>query len=65
MYPKTIKLILAILTIIYSIYQFYENNIGNGIALILLAIIFIFLYFKNEIILIMIFKIKKTRFPRN
>ena len=62
MYPKTIKVILAILTIIYSIYQFYENNIGNGIALILLAIIFIFLYFKNEIILIIFLKLRKQDF---
>ena len=62
MYPKTIKLILAISTIIYSIYQFYENNIGNGIALILLAIIFIFLYFKNEIILIIFLKLRKQDF---
>ena len=62
MYPKTIKLILALLTIIYSIYQFYENNIGNGIALILLAIIFIFLYFKNEIILIIFLKLRKQDF---
>ena len=52
MYPKYIKLILALLTISYSIFQFYENNIGNGIALIFLASIFIFLYFKNEIILL-------------
>ena len=58
MYPKNIKLILAISTLIYSIYQFYENNIGNGIALILLVIIFVFLYFKNEIILIIFFKLK-------
>ena len=62
MYPKTIKLILAILTLIYSIYQFYENNIGNGIALIFLAIIFIFLYYKNEIILIIFFKLRKQDF---
>ena len=62
MYPKTIKLILAISTLIYSIYQFYENNIGNGIALILLAIIFIFLYFKNEIILVIFFKLRKQDF---
>ena len=62
MYPKTIKLILAISTLIYSIYQFYENNIGNGIALIFLAIIFIFLYFKNEIILIIFFKLRKQDF---
>ena len=62
MYPKTIKLILAISTLIYSIYQFYENNIGNGIALIFLAIIFIFLYYKNEIILIIFFKLRKQDF---
>ena len=62
MYPKTIKLILAISTLIYSIYQFYENNIGNGIALIFLAIIFIFLYYKNDIILIIFFKLRKQDF---
>ena len=62
MYPKNIKLILAISTLIYSIYQFYENNIGNGIALILLVIIFVFLYFKNEIILIIFFKLRKQDF---
>jgi len=62
MYPKIIKLILAILTLIYSVFQFYENNIGNGIALIFLAIIFIFLYFKNEIILIIFFKLRKQDF---
>ena len=62
MYPKIIKIILAVLTLIYSVFQFYENNIGNGIALIFLAIIFIFLYFKNEIILIIFFKLRKQDF---
>ena len=62
MYPKTIKLILSISTLIYSIYQFYENNIGNGIALVFLAIIFIFLYYKNEIILIIFLKLRKQDF---
>ena len=62
MYPKIIKLILAILTLLYSIFQFYENNIGNGIALIFLSIIFIFLYYKNEIILIIFFKLRKQDF---
>ena len=62
MYPKNIKLILTISTLIYSIYQFYENNIGNGIALILLVIIFVFLYFKNEIILVIFFKLRKQDF---
>jgi len=62
MYPKIIKLFLAVLAISYSIFQFYENNIGNGIALILLSIIFIFLYYKNEIILIIFFKLRKQDF---
>ena len=62
MYPKIIKLILAIFSLLYSIFQFYENNIGNGIALIFLSIIFIFLYYKNEIILIIFFKLRKQDF---
>ena len=62
MYPKIIKLILSILTISYSILQFYYNNIGNGIALIFLASMFIFLYFKNEIILIIFLKLRKQDF---
>jgi|TARA_B110000305_G_scaffold236612_1_gene298305 hypothetical protein len=62
MYPKYIKLILALLTLAYSIFQFYENNIGNGIALIFLLAIFIFLYFKNEIILLAFLRLRKQDF---
>jgi len=62
MYPKYIKLILATLTLIYSIFQFSENNIGNGIALIFLMIIFIFLYFKNEIIILSFLRLRKQDF---
>ena len=62
MYPKYIKLILAVLTLSYSIFQFYENNIGNGIALIFLMIIFVFLYFKNEIILLSFLRLRKQDF---
>ena len=62
MYPKYIKLILAFLTLSYSIFQFYENNIGNGIALIFLMIIFVFLYFKNEIILLAFLRLRKQDF---
>ena len=62
MYPKYIKLILSVLTLSYSIFQFYENNIGNGIALIFLMIIFVFLYFKNEIILLAFLRLRKQDF---
>jgi len=63
MFNKNIKLVLAGLIIITAIWQFIEGNIGNGIALILLSGIFIFLYFKNEMILLAFLKLRKQDFP--
>lgn len=59
MFPKTIKLILAAAVLGYAIYQFVEGYIGNGIALIFLAAIFVFLYFRNEIILLAFLRMRK------
>ena len=59
MFNKNFKLIIAGLIIAYSVYQFVEGNIGNGIALILLSLIFIFLYFRNEIILLAFLRMRK------
>lgn len=59
MFNKNIKLVLAFLTIAYSGYQFVLGNIGNGIALIFLTLIFVFLYFRNEIILLAFLKMRK------
>ena len=42
MFHKNIKLVIAGLIIAYAVYQFVEGNIGNGIFLILLSLIFIF-----------------------
>ena len=51
MFNKNLKLVIAALIIAYAVYQFVEGNIGNGISLLLLSSIFVFLYFRNEIIL--------------
>ncbi|CAM4233473.1 DUF2892 domain-containing protein [Zobellia nedashkovskayae] len=59
MFNKNLKLVIAGLIIAYAIYQFIEGNIGNGIALILLSSIFIFLYFRNEIILLAFLRMRK------
>lgn len=59
MFNKTLKLIIAALIIGFSGYQFYEGNIGNGIFLILLSLIFIFLYFRNEMILLAFLRMRK------
>lgn len=59
MFNKNIKLVLAFLIIAFAGYQFVEGEIGNGIALILLALIFVFLYFRNELILLSFLRMRK------
>jgi tetratricopeptide (TPR) repeat protein len=62
MFHRNIKLIIAALIVIAGIWQFTEGNIGNGIFLILLTAIPIFLYFKNEFILLAFLKLRKQDF---
>ncbi len=59
MFNKNIKLVLAALIIGFAVYQFIEGYIGNGIFLILLSLIFVFLYFRNEIILLAFLRMRK------
>tara|TARA_R110002050_G_scaffold228457_2_gene364068 strand:- start:3336 stop:3851 length:516 start_codon:yes stop_codon:yes gene_type:complete len=59
MFNKNLKLVIAALIIAYAVYQFVEGNIGNGISLLLLSSIFIFLYYRNEIILLAFLKMRK------
>ncbi|MEN1784900.1 MAG: DUF2892 domain-containing protein [Bacteroidota bacterium] len=59
MFHKNLKLVLAAGIIGYAIYQFIEGYIGNGIFLILLSLVFIFLYFRNEIILLAFLRMRK------
>ncbi len=63
MFNKNIKIILAVLSIGASVWQFYETNTGNGIMFILLALVFVFLYFKNEMILLAFLRLRKQDFP--
>jgi len=63
MYNKNIKLVIVLLIIALAIYQFSEGYIGNGIMYILLSLIFVFLYFKNEFILLAFLKLRKQDFP--
>lgn len=62
MFNKVYKLVIAGLLIAIAIWQFIEGNIGNGIFLILLASIFIFLYYKNEMILMAFLRLRKQDF---
>lgn len=62
MFNKNIKLVIAAGIIAYAIYQFVEGYIGNGIFLILISLIFVFLYFRNEFILLAFFRMRKQDF---
>jgi tetratricopeptide (TPR) repeat protein len=59
MFNKNIKLVLTGVVVALAVYQFIEGYIGNGIALIFLSLIFVFLYFRNEIILLAFLRMRK------
>lgn len=59
MFNKNIKLVITALIIGYAVYQFVEGYIGNGIALVLLSLVFLFLYFRNELILLAFLRMRK------
>jgi tetratricopeptide (TPR) repeat protein len=62
MFPKVIKLILAVITLGYALYQFTDDYIGNGILFVLITGMFILLYFKNEIIFLSFLRLRKQDF---
>ncbi|WP_025741661.1 tetratricopeptide repeat protein [Aquimarina pacifica] len=59
MYNKNIKLVLATIVFGVAIWQIIDGYVGNGILLIFLAAIFVFLYFKNELILMSFLRLRK------
>lgn len=62
MFNKNIKLVLAVLITAWSVYEFIQGHIMNGISLLLLAGIFVLLYFKNEFILLAFIQLRKQNF---
>ena len=63
MFHKNIKLVLAFLTVVWSVFEFWQGHIGNGIAILFLTGMFILLYFKNEFILLSFLQLRKQNFP--
>jgi len=62
MFNKYIKLVIATLITAWAVYEFIQGHIMNGISILLLAGIFVFFYFKNEILLLTFFKLRKQDF---
>ena len=62
MFHKNIKLVLTTLILATAVWQFTESNIGNGIFLIFLSLVPVFLYYKNEYILLAFLQLRKQNF---
>ena len=62
MFHRFIKLIIAALLIAYGVYEIADDYVGTGIFFILLSAIPIFLYYKNEFILLAFLKLRKQDF---
>ena len=62
MFNKNIKLVLAALITVWSVYEFTQGHIMNGISILLLAGLFILFYFKNEFILLVFLQLRKQNF---
>ena len=62
MFNKNIKLVLAAIILAWAVFEFTKGHIMNGISIVLLAGIFVFFYFKNEILLLTFFKLRKQDF---
>lgn len=62
MFNKYIKLVIAALITMWAVFEFSKGHIMNGISIILLAGIFVFFYFKNEILLLTFLKLRKQDF---
>ncbi|MGQ3679126.1 MULTISPECIES: DUF2892 domain-containing protein [Tenacibaculum] len=62
MFNKNIKLVLAALITVWSVYEFTQGHIMNGISILLLAGLFILFYFKNEFILLAFLQLRKQNF---
>jgi len=62
MFHKNIKLVLAAIIAVWSVQQFSQANIMNGISILFLAGIFILLYFKNEFIIMAFLQLRKQDF---
>ncbi|MCZ8170087.1 DUF2892 domain-containing protein [Flavobacterium sp.] len=63
MFHRNSKIVLTVLIFAVAVWQFTENNIGNGIFLILVALIPLALYFRNEYILLAFLQMRKQNFP--
>lgn len=60
MVSRILRILLMVALTGCSVWQFWVSNIGNGIFLILLALIVLFTYFKNEWMIMALLAMRKN-----
>jgi len=63
-YHNYIKALVAAGIIAWSVFQFIDGNIGNGISLILLSMVVALLIFRNEFILISFLHLRRNKLDK-
>ena len=64
MLSKIIRIALSIAMFAYGIFLITDSYIGNGIAIILLGGVVLFTYFKNEMLLLAFWYLRKQNFEK-
>ncbi len=64
MLSKIIRILLSVAAFTYGIFLITDSYIGNGIAVILLGGVILFTYFKNEMILLTFWFLRKQNFEK-
>ncbi len=59
MRTKYAKLAIAFVSLALSAYLFADRQTGNGVSVLLFALVVLFFYFRNEFVLLAFFKMRK------
>lgn len=64
MLNKIIKYILIALSLAWTVYQFYQGNIGNGILFIFVTGLFVLSLFRHELIMLSFLHLRRGKFQK-
>lgn len=63
MLGKYIRIILAVLVTIFSVFLFIKGFVGWGVLAVFISLLFVLFQFKNEMNLLAFYLIRKNKFP--
>lgn len=64
MLNKIVRILIALALLAWAVYEFYQGHIGNGIFILFLMGIVVFTIFRNEMMLLAFWFIRKGNFAK-